>query len=943
MAEIRRFDLRVIEAVLRRTAPGINLTGALGGDVRIDWGERGETVQLDAVAIDRFQLAAPQWLGADQVVVPGISLQGRASRQDRTWQVTDFAVGSDVVSLRASGQGATTGSPSEDWSALVAGNVDVARLAQMLPQTLRIRESVQLTSGRISGSLAGLQGNDGSRWDVAVTAADLAGTHDGLPIRFDEPVEIALTARQQGSDTIVDRLTCQASFFRLDASGTQQQGTLAAQGDLTQFFKEVSRFVDVGDLGLAGRLQTDIRWNLIAPGQVALQAAAEATNFELTHGDQPPWREAQMRIELTATGTQDAAGTRGLQQATLRVESAGDVLNAELLQPVATLTPNSPLPLRAQLQGQLRSWRTRVRPWLPATDLALDGIVDASVEGTGSSHLVQINMADIRIKQLELSGSGLRISEPEARLQTQSRLDLDAMEFTASKATYTSTSLAFQAEDVRVKNGRTQLEISGKAGFRGDLARLANWMRDSSQPPTDQVSGSAVGQIEVMQQAGLTTADMQADISNFAYATRTTAPPRTAATPAGETWTPMWNEPVLKVAGVIGYVHENQTIRLDKVEVAGDAMSVGARGKLTDPFGRCYLDVDGQVGYDLDRVTQKLRPQLGSLVTMQGRDAKPFQIRGPLMAARQTPVSAGGVPQAAVSILTELMAHGSLAWTSAEVQGFAIGPGQIVTDMADGVATARTIEVPLAEGTLRLMPRLLMNRSPMVLQLAHGSGAENVRITRGMCQSWLKYVAPLVADATAAEGTFTVTLDGASIPLDAPRSADVKGKLSVNQAQIGPGPLAQQLLLVGSQIRSLVEGKPLGALGSAGDNWLDLPSQEIDFKLLNDRVHHDGLKMNVKDVVIRTRGSVGMDQSLAMVAEIDVLDQWLTSSRYLAGLKGQTIRIPIQGTLAKPRLDRSALEQMTKQAATGAAQQLLQEEINKGLSRGLEKLFGPPQ
>lgn len=959
-AEIRRFDLRVVEAMLRRAAPGISLTGALGGDLRIDWGSDEETVKLDAVAVEQLQLVAPQWLGPDRVALQSVSVQGLISRKDRTWHVSDLAVASDVASLRVAGQGVTNASSVEDLSALladvwqrgeyqVAGDVDVARLAQMLPATLRIRESVQLTSGRISGSVAALQGAAGSQWTAKVTAADLAGTHDGLPIRFDEPIELAFTARQAGSETIVDQLDCHASFFQLKASGTQQQGTLAASGDLTQFFKEVSRFVDVGDVGLAGRLQTNVHWKQVAPDQVALQATAEATNFELTHGDQPPWREAQMRVDITATGTQDAVGTRGLQQASLRVESAGDVLIAELLRPVTQLSANTPIPLHVRLQGELRSWRMRARPWLPAVDMALDGTIDADLQGTGSPHLVQIDAADIHVKQLNLVGLGLNIREPEAQLKTQAVVNLDAMEFVTAKATYASSSLSFQAVDVRVKSSPTQLEITGNAGFRADLARLMGWFDDPRRTPTQQFTGEAVGQIRMTQQAGLTTADLQADVSNFAYATRSESTPAPAARTGlaaplpVATWNTLWNESILKVTGLVGYVHADQTVRLDKIELAGDSLSLGARGKLNDPFGRCYLDVEGQLGYDLQRVTQKLRPQLGSYVQLQGRDAKPFKLRGPLLAGKEIPVSAGSVPPVPASILTELIAQGSLAWTSAEVQGFKIGPGQIETEMADGIATARMLQVPLAEGTLRLAPRLVMNRSPMVLQLASGSGAENVRITKDMCQSWMKYVAPLVADATAAEGTFTVTLEGASVPLDAPRSADVKGKLIVHQAQIGPGPLAQELLLVANQIVALAEGKPLAAVGSGAGNWLNLPDQEIDFQLVDNRVHHQGLEMRVKDVVIRTRGSVGFDQSLSMVAEIPVRDEWLGSSRYLATLKGQSLRVPIQGTLSKPRLERSALEQMTRQAVTGAASQLIEQEINKGIGRGLEKLFGPQQ
>ena len=926
------------------------------------WDAEGETANFDAISIEQLQLVAPHWLGPDRVALQGINLQARMSRQDATWQVTDLAVASDVMTFRARGKGVTRTAPLEDLSAVledvwqrgeyqVVGYVDVARLAQMLPNTLRIRESVQLTSGRISGSLSARQGNEESQWHSQITVSDLAGTHDGLPIRFDEPIELDFTARQSGGQIIVDQLDCHASFFHLTASGTQQQGKLAAEGDLTQFFKEISKFIDVGDLGLAGRLQADVQWRQLTAGQIALQATAEATNFELTHSDQPPWREERMRIEIDVTGTQDDAGIRGLQQASFRVESAGDVLVAELLQPVDSLSADTRLPLRVRLQGELRSWRSRLRPWLPAMDVSLDGIVDTTLQGTGSTHLVEIDMADIRVTQFNLVGAGFNIHEPEVHLKTQAVLNLDEMEFVTTSATFASSSFSFQAQDVRLKLSSTLTEISGVAGFRADLARLTNCFSAPNQNVQRRFTGEVVGSIRMTHQDGLTMADVEADIREFAYETLVAPSPADqvgAPAPVGAIWEPMWNEPLVKVAGLVGYVHADPSVRLDKLEIAGNSLSLGARGSLSDPFGRCYLDIEGRISYDLERVMQKLRPQLGEYIQLKGRDAKPFKIRGPLVSVAETLVSTrsgstNSVPQAP-SVLTELIAQGSLAWTSAEIQGIAIGPGQIETEMADGIATARPFEVPLAEGMLHLTPRLVMNRSPMVLQLAHGSGAENVRITSEMCQSWLKYIAPLVADATTAEGTFSITLEGgASVPLDTLRSADVKGKLIVHKAKIGPGPLARELLLVANQIRALIKGQPLNAIGSASGVWLELPEQEIDFQLIDNRVQHRGLEMRVKDIVIRTHGSVGMDQSLSMVAEIPIRDEWLGSSRFLASLKGRSLRIPIQGTLSKPRLERSALEQLTQQTLTNAASQLLENELNRGISRGLEKLFRPQQ
>ena len=81
---------------------------------------------------------------------------------------------------------------------------------------------------------------------------------------------------------------------------------------------------------------------------------------------------------------------------------------------------------------------------------------------------------------------------------------------------------------------------------------------------------------------------------------------------------------------------------------------------------------------------------------------------------------------------------------------------------------------------------------------------------------------------------------------------------------------------------------------------------------------------------------MGLDQSLALVAEVPIRDEWIGGDRLLSGLRGQTLRIPITGTLGQPRVDRSSLEQLSQQLIGGAAQRLLQDELQNQLQKLLQ-------
>jgi len=58
--------------------------------------------------------------------------------------------------------------------------------------------------------------------------------------------------------------------------------------------------------------------------------------------------------------------------------------------------------------------------------------------------------------------------------------------------------------------------------------------------------------------------------------------------------------------------------------------------------------------------------------------------------------------------------------------------------------------------------------------------------------------------------------------------------------------------------------------------------------------------------MLKSTGSVGIeDQSLDIICEVPLRDEWLKDPKF-AGLKGQTLKIPVKGTISQPKVDISA-------------------------------------
>jgi translocation and assembly module TamB len=193
-----------------------------------------------------------------------------------------------------------------------------------------------------------------------------------------------------------------------------------------------------------------------------------------------------------------------------------------------------------------------------------------------------------------------------------------------------------------------------------------------------------------------------------------------------------------------------------------------------------------------------------------------------------------------------------------------------------------------------------------------------------MCAGVLGYVMPALADVAEADGRISLTLDGGRLPLMAPATGELKGTLVIHSAALGPGAVSREIGLLLKQ-----EAPACRVRGC-----------KVPFQLVNGRVHHRDLALNFPDVTVKTSGSVGLDGSLALVAEMPIPARLVGASKLSAALAKQTIRVPITGTVDHPRVDQTALRAIMAQLTRDAAGDALRQEVEGQLQRLLRPRGG---
>ncbi len=970
---VRAKDWRLdwLNPVLARWQPRGEVSGTLSADWRMSLGS--EVTGLGSVSVRELIVAGLYGMGADRLRLDEVSLRGNVSTKGDRLILEETELRTEVGELTASGD-----LPMSVWSFAssddtlrqigreefrVVGEVDLAKLAALVPQTLAVREGTRIDGGSIRVAVRN-QPQDGSpKLQGKVEIARLSAVADGKRVEWDVPLEALVSVHRDGEQFVFDRVTCRSDFLQADAKGTLTDATFQANADLDRLHHNLSRFFDWGLVRLSGqlavsgqiqrRLASDHQPLGASPGsepdasafrlmkhdsgELDLRVKGELTSFELQRRGESPWREERLEIVAASSARiSDTQQLRSVESASLRLISGEDRLDAKLTEPIAW-SSNAHWRVVADVVGGLESWQARLRPVLTIEDWQVAGQLAAHAEVDADSRAIDVTKLTVAINQLQARGPEWLIQEPKLSLETAGHWETATNHWTAPQTVLTGTTAA-----ATVSNLDWSLAgASGDARFRVHLGNVSRWKTQAQQQPSYFVAGEATGSLRLQQRGITTQATLDSRVEKFALGTPTDR------TQSG--WETAWQEPEIKLATQATFDSAKQSLTLSGSKLTADGLEVDLAGQLDELNATPLVDVTGEISCDWARLTQRLGESLRQNVQLAGQERRKFALRGRLSSPAQTSggrlsnVSRTSSPSD--SSLAAMTGEAGLGWQSANVYGLSAGAGDVSCKLTDGIGVFALRDISVNEGTVRLNSQLRLDRTPAMIVLQSERVIDKVRLSPELCAGWLKFVAPLMADATRVDGRFSVVLANGALPVSDPSAGDVAGKFAVHQAQIASGPLGNQVLAVVDRIKALTKSKSLkpadllslaeqsASPGGRERVLVTLPEQEVPFRLVNGRVHHEGLTLVTKEATLKTRGSVGLDESLELVVEVPVRDEWIAQNKQLANLRGKSLSIPVRGSLTSPQLDLRVFESLARDALTAPVENLLENELQKGLNR----------
>lgn len=795
----------------------------------------------------------------------------------------------DLKSANSNTNSSALGNRTYDTLANTSGELNFQ--AESLPLAMFERMAARRwPQTRLTGTLAS---KVGLQWTSLNTIKLNA---DALVSGWNQPIRVAMAAHQTAQGVVVDGLQCDSQFLKINGTGTPQRFAASITMNMKPLADQLNQFVDLGGVTMAGDGWGNIQWTLSPDSTFETDGELRLRGFRLILPQCQPWIEDNLIVALAAKGNAGAARPARLDMASVQLRSPTDQIDLKLAQPIADLSAGLAGPIDVKAQGRLDGWPGRLAAFVNTQNLRLGGNYQVSGRVETTKEAFSLRDAKITAAQLAVASPWVNCAEPSAELAASLSWGRTSPTLQVQSATLTSSTVAMQARDVAITMPPVgPWQVVGAASFTSNLERLRAWFAAPGVPPAWRLAGQLVGTLQLQPSDGRIQCKTDADITNLIV--------------TGSSGNP-FQEPKVHLTAVGAYQPQDGAVRLDQLELTSGIVAAKATGQTVTVNGKNDTQLNGELTYDWDRLTTLLQPIVGPSVRISGQGKAPLSYRGPLWP-----------PQGQAAL--------ELQWNNASAYGFQVGKTTIKSRLADGVVQTEPIQADCNSGRVSLTPRIRLSPEPMELTLPAGPALQQIQIDPMMCHAALRYVAPIVASVTTARGSFSVQLDGCRIPLSDISKGEMAGRLTVHSVEVGPGPLLQQLSM-------LMNSQPTMARIKR--------ESVVTFRMVGGRMYHQGLELEFPDMVIRTYGSVGFDESLAMMTEMTVPPRWLAGTPVGEAVKNQVIHIPIAGTLNRPQIDQSEIGRISKEVLRNTTRNVLENGVQQLQNGGLQldRLFGPP-
>lgn len=1135
-AQLDQMAVSVGRSIARRFLPNFEASGLASGNINGVANFYGDFVQIQTpqVSVERLALADRDYLAGDVLRQQNLNVRGGFEMNPTGLALSQLNVQGDFGKADLDGvlnyeelMNIVTTRHLPQTGISSSGEVNLAQLANQLPNTLSLRKDLVLEQGDLNWQIFNRRDGDGAmRLFVDLTAKNIAGRSSSQRVVWAKPVRISTSMREYDRPAMIDDVTIESDFLAANAKPQSDGGAkVDFSFDFDRLKQAIEQVFELPPMTMQGSGSGQAQWKVIQTGGVIpdinsqFSLALKNANLEfpgyfelrdpnvkldanayLQFGDadsgEAGWmsifsstsdviiKQAGLTLQTgrgqTNVGPSDAGqantGQANTGQGGSLTGNAGDdpeallfrlnVTQAVSLQRLNQVfrvlagstdaaagndNANAQTPVMLadiQVLGPLDRWTEIVRPLLSGTDLAMTGSCQTSGTLSLMDQYALLSNLNGKSQNFGFRGFGVILQEPTLQAAGAVSYHYANGLIHSGDMTVTGTTLAARAVKTKLLFTPSNTKMEGEIYFRGDLARIWHTVNliqmAAAEDAAIKLGGHSPLPLQTLPKFAAAPEFNAIALVNFlepapsnhpnAAALPGAAIPNAAAGKLSATAVSSSTEN-LRVGGEwVGMMRfeQNETnatvITLESLINNAWVGGVQPNGQLAawvkEP--QIKLNGNGSMSADLSTVnvpqlivqSQQVNAALAAAFA-QLNTQPTMQVRGnvnapildwvrPLAGEALGDLAINGLNQHTIEVVgpidvNQLTGRWSTQWQDIRWMGLAGGPSNIVLDLSGGIVRMQPLKFNAGGGLVTLAPEVDLRGEPIWVRMPRGPVFEQVNLTPQLCRNWLKYAAPLLAEVTSVQGTFSLDSDGIEVPISDWTNMVAKAKITINGARVGPGPLGVQIGQLISTVKTVAEGGSLdaaalnaiglggasglvasgngqrtaalenlasGVLGSLGNGqkpslqdlaqgiqaggtnagetnlvagslpnsllessktWLDIPQQTIGLHFQDNGLVHDNLKMSIKGFELVTNGKVGLDQSLAVNAVLNIPQEVLNKNPDIANALGPNLQMPITGTLTKPSIQSTQLRTALNTAVNRGVQKALGDQLEKKL------------
>ena len=858
-----------------RPASGLIARGLLDGTATVSrasgaWSASGDAKWLELDATGPL-------LQGDRLALDKVAL-GFDIRQDGpSWDIRRLKLTSPILTLGASG---SVGSNGEAPAADVEGMVYLAVLAKQVPHAMHLREGLTLENGSARLRLK-LKTEDGvQRASIDAGFSDLVARDATKTFTLRDPASLTGKGSRHASTFSLETLELKTGFLDLNASGDLDKGVnLSGSLDLARLQSQFRELIDFGQVSLAGKglMAGDYRKT---PKGFLARYAVNINGLNVAGLTTSPIVRDSIRLDASANGP-----------------SANDGLPGSFDNVLANLKSSQD---NVRFASSAREGVTSISAVgsVPVSLNAHDGRLDTKLVGRWTPSVRRIDLDELRIDLNPVDASLARAVSLALRMTGKVDLASEDLTLTALD-TGKGKGLTVGPEGIKIHGFQKVpwAERTVNVALNADTyvldQALAYWL---GMGPRNL--GGGLTAYLVMSPARAKGGAMQLSGNLL-------APSLVRIDPQAKSRTP---EPI--AASFVGsYDPRNDQLSTEVIRLVTRYATIDANGTISEVSSKRVAALQGTLAPDWKSLSTILAASTAPGASLEG-GPRPFHVKGPLSG------------DSLASIFKGLDAEIGIDLKAAETFGMNLGPAPIVLRASGGATSIDPIRTTLNNGKVDLKPSLAVDPvQGIALQLLPNSTIQGAEINDDVSKQVLRYIAPILDNATHVQGKVSVSISQADIPLTGPPShtMTLTGDASFQDVVFAPGKLASEIFTLA--------GKP-------DEPGLKM-DQPIHLAIANSRVIQKGLEIPIRrDAKVAIDGSVGFDQTLDLRATVPISPKMLGKVSGLDGLvKDKSVIVPISGTVSQPKLNRKAFEVALKG---------LGGDVLKGKLNGVLNQIAPP-